>query len=415
MGHEPIAARKELGSEKRLPLQTSKLNCPREGIFMVAQSEDEQMGAISARIAEGVFGSMLGKSLDNEIQNLSQTDQSQDHQVHLVDTHVRTRLKEAFLRVRDELDKQVSFIDGLERMSVKTTAAKMVDLPGGQKRMYIGHVGDARAYLVRGDSIYQLTKDQTGLRQQVESGFLTEDEYEQIDQAVDPSGLDRVKQQMFGMRDQAISITSGAEHPEQIIAYDVHPGDKILITNDGLHKNTLQSEIEAVFQEDVFDDAGAEKELQQMGDNQTGTAHPRGRSEAKPIAAVVYSVPEGRREKAVQQEVVSVHELKQKIRMHELEVRNYHMLRREIEAQLEASNVPALRREVLEKQLLEARRHEALHKLRCSQMKLAYFDAQIPTDKLNDIAAEERKRLVQTHEADQMRLTRAEEQIGIEK
>ena len=43
-------------------------------------------------------------------------------------------------------------------------------------RAYVGHVGDSRAYLVRGDKIYQLTKDHSWVEEQLEQGLITEDQ-----------------------------------------------------------------------------------------------------------------------------------------------------------------------------------------------------------------------------------------------
>lgn len=43
-------------------------------------------------------------------------------------------------------------------------------------KAYLGHVGDSRAYLARGDKIYQLTKDHSWVEEQLEKGLLSEEE-----------------------------------------------------------------------------------------------------------------------------------------------------------------------------------------------------------------------------------------------
>jgi serine/threonine protein phosphatase PrpC len=45
-----------------------------------------------------------------------------------------------------------------------------------QQKAYLGHVGDSRAYLIRKDKIYQLTKDHSWVEEQVEKGILTDEE-----------------------------------------------------------------------------------------------------------------------------------------------------------------------------------------------------------------------------------------------
>ena len=42
--------------------------------------------------------------------------------------------------------------------------------------LFLGHVGDSRAYMVRGAKVSQLTRDQTKVQQMVDQGFLSDDE-----------------------------------------------------------------------------------------------------------------------------------------------------------------------------------------------------------------------------------------------
>jgi serine/threonine protein phosphatase PrpC len=44
------------------------------------------------------------------------------------------------------------------------------------QKAYLGHVGDSRAFLVRKDKIYQLTKDHSWVEEQVEKGLLKEED-----------------------------------------------------------------------------------------------------------------------------------------------------------------------------------------------------------------------------------------------
>ena len=44
------------------------------------------------------------------------------------------------------------------------------------RKAYLGHVGDSRAFLIRGERIYQLTRDHSWVEEQLEKGLLSEDE-----------------------------------------------------------------------------------------------------------------------------------------------------------------------------------------------------------------------------------------------
>ena len=367
-GEEPVAARLEVGSEeRRAMLQCQKINNRENGLFAITQSSDEQMGTLASLMAREIIADKLGQELDQEIHNLNRTDRSSQEQAAHVDAHVRLKLKEAFQQIADKLAMQTSLVDGLERMSVKPVAVKMVDLPGGTQRMYIGHAGDNRVYLQRGGELYQLTQDQTGLRQQVESGFITEDRYQEIDQAVDPSKLSRTESQMFGMRDDSYEIASEGVPLPKILAFDVAAGDRLVIGNEGLHKNLLTTEIEDVLGSGVFDDRSAEKVLQKSADNQVGAALPRERSQAREITAVVYTIPEGGRGDQLKDDQEKeradlVKKLEAKIKKYDLETRNCQMLARDVEHELKNPRMHSAVRTAKESRLEELRKSESSHR-----------------------------------------------------
>jgi serine/threonine protein phosphatase PrpC len=303
VGEEPIAARQELGSEKRRRMsQCTKLNSPKEGVFMVSQSNDEQMGVLAAATSAEIIGNNLGQNLDDDIRNLSSTEQAVDVQATHVDAHVRKKIRQAFQEIAHRFALQTKIMDGLDRMSAKPALVKMVDMPGGGKTMFVGSTGDSRVYLQRNGELHQLSDDKTDLRKKVESGKMTEEEFGRIDQAVDPSKLDREGRADFGLKDKGGELSSDAEPEIFLEAYDVLPGDRIIIGNEGLHNNLLASEMEDLADSDLYDDRTAEKMLQKSADNQAGAALPRGRSSAKEIAAVVYTVPEGRRDQWKEEE-----------------------------------------------------------------------------------------------------------------
>lgn len=86
-------------------------------------------------------------------------------------------------------------------------------------RAYVGHVGDSRAYLVRGDKIYQLTKDHSWVEEQLEKGFITEEEARVHEWR-------NLITRALGTRSQV--APDSAE-------LDVQKGDIFAISTDGLH------------------------------------------------------------------------------------------------------------------------------------------------------------------------------------
>jgi serine/threonine protein phosphatase PrpC len=93
--------------------------------------------------------------------------------------------------------------------------------------LVVGHVGDSRAYLVRGGEIVQLTTDHSWVRQQVEAGLLTQQEADNHPQR-------HVLTRALGQKDSVqVDIRQGK----------VMPGDTVVICSDGLTELVRDDEI----------------------------------------------------------------------------------------------------------------------------------------------------------------------------
>lgn len=88
-----------------------------------------------------------------------------------------------------------------------------------KRTAYLGHVGDSRAYLVRGSKIYQLTKDHSWVEEQVERGVLTEQEAE--------------RHEWRNLVTRALG-TRPTVAPD-MLELEVRPGDVLVLSTDGLH------------------------------------------------------------------------------------------------------------------------------------------------------------------------------------
>ncbi|MCZ7562604.1 MAG: protein phosphatase 2C domain-containing protein [Burkholderiales bacterium] len=105
----------------------------------------------------------------------------------------------------------------------------------GEGRVTIGHVGDSRAYRLRGGRLKLLTRDHTILQQQAETGL------------VDREGA-RVSRNR-----SLVTRALGAEAQAEVLETDVKPEDLILLCSDGLN--------------DMVDDADIELALAELGCN----------------------------------------------------------------------------------------------------------------------------------------------------
>ncbi len=101
-------------------------------------------------------------------------------------------------------------------------------------RLYLAHVGDSRAYLIRGDRIVQLTVDHTWAQEAIEAGRLTPEEAR-----THPNR--NVLKRYVGIQpevsvDLRVASLDGAGPPDpRYQPISLQPGDVVLLCTDGLH------------------------------------------------------------------------------------------------------------------------------------------------------------------------------------
>jgi protein phosphatase len=98
-------------------------------------------------------------------------------------------------------------------MGTTSTVAALVD-----SRLFVAQVGDSRAYLLRGESLVQVTRDQSLVNQLIEAGQLTEEEAE-----------------TFEHNNIILQALGTAETVQVDLTYvDLRRGDTLLLCSDGL-------------------------------------------------------------------------------------------------------------------------------------------------------------------------------------
>ncbi len=97
---------------------------------------------------------------------------------------------------------------------------------------YLGHVGDSRAYLLRGGALNPLTRDHSLVEKMVREGFLTPREARQHPRR--------------NVILRALGLT--ANLAADLVRVDVRPGDRILLCTDGLTTHLEDEELAALLQ-----------------------------------------------------------------------------------------------------------------------------------------------------------------------
>lgn len=144
------------------------------------------------------------------------------------------RLIEAMQAANTDLRKLAAERDDSRRM-----ATTMVAVVVHEGRAYIGNVGDSRAYLLRGGSLVQVTRDQSLVARLVEEGALTPAE----------AAIYPYKNVIL------YSIGSESRPPIDLFEIDLAPGDLLLLCSDGLTRHVDDNEIAAILLAAPPDDA----------------------------------------------------------------------------------------------------------------------------------------------------------------
>jgi PPM family protein phosphatase len=95
-----------------------------------------------------------------------------------------------------------------------------------QAKAYIAQVGDSRAYLVRNQSIKQLTKDQSLVQEMIDAGAIAEDQAASF-----PSNLIT----------QALGVSQSLEVP--ISSIELVEGDTLIVCSDGLSQKVKEADM----------------------------------------------------------------------------------------------------------------------------------------------------------------------------
>jgi serine/threonine protein phosphatase PrpC len=119
--------------------------------------------------------------------------------------------------------------------------------------LFVGQVGDSRAYLLRNDALTQITKDQSLVNQLIEAGQLTEEEAEQFEHS------NIILQALGTTEDVTVDLTF----------LELRKGDRLLLCSDGL-SGLVSAEAMHVVLRDTPDPIEASDKLIQMANTAGG-------------------------------------------------------------------------------------------------------------------------------------------------
>ncbi len=146
------------------------------------------------------------------------------------DENENISLKDLIVRAYNEASSAI-FAQSEENSSIRGMGTTMVMSLVKGNEIYIGNVGDSRAYLVREEGIWQITEDHSLINEQIRAGFLTPNDAEGF---VDKNIITR-------------SVGFESEVDCDVIVRELQKGDSILLCSDGLTGMVTDRRIAEIF------------------------------------------------------------------------------------------------------------------------------------------------------------------------
>lgn len=135
------------------------------GVFLVADGMGgHAYGEVAAEVAVDVVHRVLLQEREDPDETRLMRDVDVDDPADRLRERLRYAMNQASIAIRQRADK----MQGADDMGT-TVVVLVVE----EEQAHIAHVGDSRAYLLRGDRMQRLTRDHTVVQQEIDAGRLT--------------------------------------------------------------------------------------------------------------------------------------------------------------------------------------------------------------------------------------------------
>jgi len=178
-------------------------------------------GEVASRLAVDTIGGFLGRVAGGDATMPSLPEPRLSRQANLLKMALRLAHDEVLRAIRDD-----------PRLAGMGTTVVALTLDGATAS--VAHVGDSRAYLVRGGELELLTQDHTWVNEQVTAGFLSHDQA-----------------RVHPLKNVVTRALGGESRLEvDVREVEVEPGDLYLLCSDGLTTMLSDREIERCARDD---------------------------------------------------------------------------------------------------------------------------------------------------------------------
>ncbi|OGC38410.1 hypothetical protein A2155_02445 [candidate division WWE3 bacterium RBG_16_52_45] len=139
---------------------------------------------------------------------------------------------------------------GLKGMGTTASVVKVWQTPEGERKAYLGNVGDSRIYLYRGRELRPLMLDDNLFlalaNKSPEETFKLQAALDRISSEADARRLGFTDRKHYYRQTSVITQALGSERGQikpHTLTIDLQPGDRLLLTSDGIHDNLTTAEM----------------------------------------------------------------------------------------------------------------------------------------------------------------------------
>ena len=277
----PVENRLEVGYATD-PGKSGKLNQDYYGIIETKYSIGAN-GEAAAPILVGVVADGLSNSSGSDVAGQLAVETLRRILIENPTIPIKPRLDSAIRRANKDIFRSTQEHRGYEGTGTTVVAAAVVE-----DQLYLAHVGDSRAYLIRNRNIYLLTVDHRWGQEAVDSGEMTPAE---AMEHPDRNMISRFvgTNQEIEVDHHMIDIERGALDPQKIQRWPLvdrmwlQPGDVILLCSDGLSDVVSAAQIE-----NTMSRHSAQSAAQRLVDLANAAGGPDN------ITAVIFKLPRNR-------------------------------------------------------------------------------------------------------------------------
>ena len=293
VGEPAVTGLRETGGMERKDVcEDAKINDPEKGLFLVADGVSTAAGWLASRELAVAANESLGESLDRDLENISDSDQDVAKKHKMFVKHIKNKFQEAISNTHEALKRKGEENPDIKGAATTASLTKIVESPNGKQYLFMKNLGDSRVYIQRKGELIQVSKDNSFVQDALDSGMITQEDFDAIDQATDPDSLTDQQRFFYQRRNVITGFVSGKSMPKdmQVKHIGLEPGDRLLITSDGVHDQMTKREANQMLSR-YEDDRQSEKLIQQRADVIARDGKSK-RAKADDIAAVVHTVGE---------------------------------------------------------------------------------------------------------------------------